>query len=216
MTLKQCTICRTLKSLNMFSKDRRATDGRTSGCLACYRKQSKITYQKNLKQYRAVRRAYAKSHQKEANIRSRKHYLANRAAIIVRTTAYRKANPDVHKRAWQKWYSNNREKRRDIERRYRKLNPIRMRGHGRKRRVRMRAAWVENVDYPALLKRFGMWCYICQKSIRRRSQLHFDHVIPISRGGSHSNDNVRPAHALCNMKKHAKLGYDAFSGQKQS
>jgi 5-methylcytosine-specific restriction endonuclease McrA len=31
--------------------------------------------------------------------------------------------------------------------------------------------------------------------------LHIDHLIPISKGGSDTLENVRPTHALCNLKK---------------
>jgi 5-methylcytosine-specific restriction endonuclease McrA len=35
--------------------------------------------------------------------------------------------------------------------------------------------------------------------------LHIDHLIPIAKGGPDTLDNVRPAHALCNLKKGSKL-----------
>jgi len=35
--------------------------------------------------------------------------------------------------------------------------------------------------------------------------LHFDHVIPLSKGGPHTYDNIRPAHSWCNMRKGTKL-----------
>lgn len=38
-----------------------------------------------------------------------------------------------------------------------------------------------------------------------RADLHFDHVIPVSRGGAHSMDNIKSAHAVCNLRKHDKL-----------
>ena len=38
-----------------------------------------------------------------------------------------------------------------------------------------------------------------------------DHVIPLARGGTHSNDNIRPAHAKCNLRKSSKLLEDLTS-----
>lgn len=34
--------------------------------------------------------------------------------------------------------------------------------------------------------------------------LHIDHVIPIAKGGADMLVNVRPAHAMCNVRKNAK------------
>jgi 5-methylcytosine-specific restriction endonuclease McrA len=35
--------------------------------------------------------------------------------------------------------------------------------------------------------------------------LTLDHVIPLSKGGTDTMDNLRPAHWLCNIKKSNKL-----------
>jgi len=60
---------------------------------------------------------------------------------------------------------------------------------------------------------YGNLCHICNKEIdlsaSRRSGigynwqygLHIDHVIPIIMGGNDTLDNVRPSHAICNLKK---------------
>jgi 5-methylcytosine-specific restriction endonuclease McrA len=61
------------------------------------------------------------------------------------------------------------------------------------------------VTYRAVLERDGMVCHICGGSISDLSDLHFDHVIPLSKGGAHSLENIRPAHALCNMRKSDKI-----------
>lgn len=50
-----------------------------------------------------------------------------------------------------------------------------------------------------------MVCHICSRRVEDNSQLHFDHVIPLSRGGEHSNDNIKVSHAVCNMSKGTKL-----------
>lgn len=39
----------------------------------------------------------------------------------------------------------------------------------------------------------------------KKSERHLDHVIPLSRGGAHSEDNIRVTHARCNLKKGTKL-----------
>ena len=68
-----------------------------------------------------------------------------------------------------------------------------------------------------VLEKYGTLCYICSEEInlsvsRRagigkgwRNGLHIDHVIPLSQGGPDSLENVRPSHAICNLKKGKQL-----------
>lgn len=63
---------------------------------------------------------------------------------------------------------------------------------------------------------FEMWgynCHICEQTIDvtipkydenndyNPWALHRDHVVALSRGGAHILDNVKPAHAMCNIRK---------------
>jgi 5-methylcytosine-specific restriction endonuclease McrA len=50
-----------------------------------------------------------------------------------------------------------------------------------------------------------MVCHICGDDILTWADLHFDHVIPIVKGGAHSVENILPSHAVCNMQKGSRL-----------
>ena len=68
-----------------------------------------------------------------------------------------------------------------------------------------------------VLEMYGTNCHICKKPIDLNAPrgvgkkvgweygLHFDHVIPLSKGGEDTIDNVKPAHAICNMRKSDNL-----------
>ena len=95
-------------------------------------------------------------------------------------------------------------RRREREREWRKDNPewaLRNR-EGQRRRRRTDGI---SVSYAAILAKFGMVCHICTLDIESLEDLHMDHVIPLSKGGPHSEDNIRPSHAVCNMRKGAKI-----------
>jgi 5-methylcytosine-specific restriction endonuclease McrA len=84
-------------------------------------------------------------------------------------------------------------------------NPERAREQVRRYQARKLVQSVGVVDYAAILERHGMLCHLCETEIPSLDTLHFDHVIPLSKGGPHSEDNIRPSHATCNLRKGAKL-----------
>lgn len=58
---------------------------------------------------------------------------------------------------------------------------------------------------------YGSDCHICQEPIdlglprTHKQGLTVDHVIPLSKGGTDTINNMKPAHWLCNIKKGNKL-----------
>jgi 5-methylcytosine-specific restriction endonuclease McrA len=75
-----------------------------------------------------------------------------------------------------------------------------------RRRLIQKAATSDGpVDYAAILAEHGMVCHICGRPIGGLSDLHFDHVVPLARGGAHTAGNIRPAHKRCNLSKGARL-----------
>ena len=52
-----------------------------------------------------------------------------------------------------------------------------------------------------VLDEHGMVCWLCLKDIAERRDLHLDHVVPRSLGGSDEVENLRPAHSKCNIRR---------------
>lgn len=50
-----------------------------------------------------------------------------------------------------------------------------------------------------LIERYGLHCWLCNRAITRRPTM--DHVMPVSRGGSHHIENLRLAHFTCNQAR---------------
>ena len=123
----------------------------------------------------------------------------------------------------KKWREKNPERARDLNAAWRAANPeawkaARDRAYekskgseatvrsSKTRQARVEAASTGDVvSLIAVLERHGMHCLICDKPIEHKSQLTYDHVIPIARGGLHTEENLRPAHRTCNSWKNDRL-----------
>lgn len=87
-------------------------------------------------------------------------------------------------------------------------------------RTRARRLGVD-YDYYTEQDVFDNWgynCHLCGEAINFdaprqcgkpgwETGLHIDHVVPLSKGGTDTLDNVRPAHGQCNIIKWASVDY---------
>ena len=65
----------------------------------------------------------------------------------------------------------------------------------------------DDINHLELFERHGWICNICKKDINPRLRMPnymaatVEHIIPLCKGGTHTWDNVAPAHAICNFTK---------------
>lgn len=84
------------------------------------------------------------------------------------------------------------------------------REHQRRRRAQKLATQVEKFTDKDIRMAHGDVCYLCNENINFRLKFphpksrSVDHVIPLSRGGSHTLGNVAMTHYQCNQIKSAK------------
>lgn len=86
---------------------------------------------------------------------------------------------------------------------------------GELRSERIKAGEMQDIDLGELIERDRGICHICGGKVDKRGKFGkrgakrgdmtnyptVDHVVPISRGGSHTWNNVKLAHLSCNAKK---------------
>lgn len=84
---------------------------------------------------------------------------------------------------------------------------------------RKRAGRIEPIDLDELIRRDKGKCYLCGKKVAKREKFGksrgkgtdrklyptVDHVVPLSRGGEHTWDNVKLAHLSCNASKGGRI-----------
>lgn len=137
-----------------------------------------------------------------------------REANKVHCAEYAKRHPDRKKKKDARYREANKEKRREYARKYFAENPNKQKVRSRRYRASKASAKNEFFNIQMVLDKYGSDCHICSLPINLKTSrvvgsegweksLHLDHLIPISKGGPHSLENIRPAHGICNMKKGA-------------
>lgn len=102
-------------------------------------------------------------------------------------------------------YQKERDRRLDYARTYHKTHPGESKVLRERRRARKRAAPTfefTDQDWQKLVNRFRGCCAYCGE---RSFELQREHVIPLSRGGSHGAGNILPACPTCNYQKHTSF-----------
>jgi hypothetical protein len=190
---KWCHTCQQEKPLDYFTCDRTHKDGHASKCKDCSKAASLSYYQSHRERLMVyMRTKYASLHQRSK--KSKHPYPIPLPPSTFSKLAYNYA-----------YYTAHREQILIQKREYLRANRMRYREIAMRRSARKRGATIGKVSYAQILERDGRFCHICEKDILSHHILHFDHVIPLARGGNHTEDNIKPSHNVCNMRKGKRL-----------
>lgn len=125
-----------------------------------------------------------------------------------------KLTPEQNRERNRRWREKHRDYDRERKRRWAKENPEKNAANARNYEARKLAAEGTHTasDIDAQLKRQNSRCYFCGCKLTSIPHLPnsqtVDHIVPLSRGGSNSPDNLVLACAHCNFSKHDKLPHE--------
>jgi 5-methylcytosine-specific restriction endonuclease McrA len=143
-----------------------------------YRQQRRAYYAANRERLAAYAKTYRAAHPatygEPLKAKRRAHYAANRERVAGHNRAYRMAHPEANSAAVQRYRAARNQAR------VNDLTP---------------KQWLE------IQVAYDHRCVYCHK--RCKGRLTQDHILPISKGGPHTAQNVVPACQSCNSKKHA-------------
>lgn len=145
---------------------------------------------------------------------SRKYHLANPEKSKERSRRYesnhkdkrrtRRSSKEYTARSWKEYYEANSERLKQRAKDYALQNPERVKLHKAKRSAVTRGSKAYTVtvrDRQRMLDRYRNCCAYCDSTL---TVVHWDHVLPVSRGGTHSMGNLLPTCPSCNLQKSSK------------
>jgi 5-methylcytosine-specific restriction endonuclease McrA len=105
-------------------------------------------------------------------------------------------------------------KYKEAEKRWKKANPDK--AYRNKNKRRLKGGKHKSYTRHQIIKRDGHICYLCNRPVDLNANPvqgqpgwelypHIEHVIPLAKGGDDTLDNVKLAHAICNINKGTKL-----------
>ncbi len=133
------------------------------------------------------------------NAKNRENYTENKEAYKERAGKWGAANGDKVKRFKENWRKNNPEYWNE----WRADNPELARMHSQRRRAHEHAAegTYTPAEWKSLCAEYDYKCVKCGQQV----PLTVDHVIPLSKGGRNSIDNIQPLCGPCNSGKKDRI-----------
>lgn len=174
-------------------------------CLTCAQRERRRTHPG---EDAAYSRKYRDHNGEKVREAKQRYNEGHRDEARERVRQWRELNRERHREATRQWASRHPEAHKLNTLRWRKNNPARLREHGRvadhRRRARQHAlpATLTTAQWLQILEGYGNCCAYCGKGGMKLTQ---DHVVPVSKGGGTTADNIVPACKPCNSKKGARL-----------
>ena len=196
--IKICSKCKKKLSLDNFYKNCGNKDGLATLCKECNSEQGK---------------KYFKENKDKVDIRNKKYYEENKDKVLkyneenknkiaIRAKKYHEENKDKTAIFWKKYYEENKDKIAITMKKYRIENKDKMRISVQNRRARknLLPSTLTLEQWEATKQYFNNRCCYCNEE----KPLAQEHVIPVAKGGSYSQENIVPACQSCNSSKGTK------------
>lgn len=214
--MKQCNDCHETKPLDEYFKEKRVADGHQAICKVCMnirKRKHRLAnptadheyYLKNrdrLREQQKIKYATDDEFRAELSTKAKQYYLKNREAVKARVKARAEKNKAKLK-AYHKEYRSrpdNLEKANERSRKYRaNRDNLKVLAHRQAQyayRKYEAKGFSTKQQFQWRWDYYGGKCYICNEDARE-----FDHVIPLTKGGSNWPANLKPICRSCNARK---------------
>jgi 5-methylcytosine-specific restriction endonuclease McrA len=188
-----------------YKRHSRKKEQKCEACAKIGKKVNAKKYANNREKRLLQQKQYRLKNENLVKERKKRYYRENKEKVRAGIKRWESQNRDKVLQYQRQWHANNKDKSR--------ANSLRM---AHKRNAIKRKSKSEPYTEKQVINLYGINCYLCKKEIDFIAPrtprlegwhfgLHIDHVVPISRGGEDVISNVRPVHAICNLKKASKV-----------
>ena len=131
----------------------------------------------------------------------------NKEKVKIKSKKWQQNNSEKTKKLHKQWYLKNLEHYKKINKLWRKANPEKCLINIQKRRALKFKAYVSKVIPYEIFYRDLFMCKLCNKPLDMKAKApeslspSIDHIIPLSKGGTHEPANCQAAHLRCNISK---------------
>ena len=232
--MKTCTKCGAEKPLLEFNKSKSSKDGLSYQCKLCAKTSASNWYEDNKESAKHIRKKYYDENIDKIKEYQKIWRAKNKEILDVKKTEWRKNNLEKQRQSSKKYRENNKEKMASIRIAYVENNPEKVKQskekyaiknkeiikqkakqrrlknpekhkkakHNRRAREKNALGFLsEGLVFKLCNLQRGM-CACCKKPLG--NNYHMDHIIPLARGGTNTDDNIQLLRARCNLQKNAK------------
>ena len=176
--MKTCTKCGESKPLAEFSKKCTSPDGKRSHCKKCDGDRARLWRADKQEHLRSYHAAYRGANRDKRNAYNKAYSSANRDKVNALNTAWCAANPEK----------------------------VRVKRQNYSARKKAGGGRLSSDLVGRLYKLQRGKCACC--GLPLGDDFHLDHIMPLARGGSNTDDNIQLLRSRCNRQKMAKHPVD--------
>jgi 5-methylcytosine-specific restriction endonuclease McrA len=144
----------------------------------------------------------------------------NKEKIRIGIYKCRDANRERYDEYQREWVKANHEKVRATDKRWSVKHPdaVRRKRHNRRTRITGNGGTYTLKELNAQFEKQEGFCYYCGELLYASfdKEVHVDHMIPLSRGGSNSIENIVLSCATCNLEKNTKTSDEYLKLKKET
>jgi 5-methylcytosine-specific restriction endonuclease McrA len=188
---KICTKCGNWRPVERFRKRLLSRDGYNSMCRECENENSRRWRSNNRDHVTELNREYYEANREERLKYHRQYRQENREYFQEKMEEFREQNPAYHRDYMREWACANPDK-------------IKAQDNARRAFKKGQEGSFSAEEWEVLKRRYN---YTCLRCGRREPEIKLtaDHIVPISKGGSGTIENIQPLCGACNTAKHARI-----------
>lgn len=220
-----CRVCKQRKPLSEFYRDKSKKLGRAGICKECqsawaeqYHLKHKKQIAERMRQYDLNNKKHKAEYMREYNLkhkeriakRTRKYHLANKKQIAEQRSDFYLSHKEQIAERVKDYYLNHKEQVAERMKKYRQTENGRLVINCLSQRRRALKAEAEGdgitpEQFQRVVKNQCNKCNLCSRDFCKSRPATVDHIIPLSKGGTHDSSNIQALCQSCNSSKRAKI-----------